>query len=179
MMKKVILSLAVLFASSVTAISYAQTQSPANANSECCTANGGQTEKVTKDHKGKKDGKKAMAGQFRGEFNPFVGIQLTPEQEARLENLQKSLRPEREIANKDNLTDDQKKEFKKGKSAQRSEMKRSYLNGVKSILTPEQYVQFLENSYLNQDKGPGKMDKRNNPKRDDKQIRGGKPDKKK
>lgn len=69
-------------------------------------------------------------------FNPFEGIELTQEQKNKFETLKK------------NKAEQFKKEQKDRMTRKRDE-RREYLNDIKSILTPEQYVQFLENSYLN------------------------------
>ncbi len=60
-------------------------------------------------------------------LNPFEGITLTADQQAKLDVLKsnKEARPDRR------------------------QMKREYLAKVKEILTPDQYVVFLENSFVN------------------------------
>lgn len=104
-------------------------------------------------------------------FNPFDGIQLTEDQQQRLQVLQQGLGPvkltptqEAKIKENPNLTPEQKKQLKEAKKVQRVESKKKYLNGVKEILTPEQYVVFLENVYIygpgNQVKAAKKHDKK-------------------
>lgn len=118
-----------------------------------------------KDKDGKKGDKKkgAKANKsgkgFKGEkgqkFNPFDGVQLTDDQQQRLQVLRQGLgpvvlTPEQQAkipVNKD-LTKEQKKQLKAEKKAKKLENKKKYLNGVKEILTPDQYVIFLENCYL-------------------------------
>lgn len=130
-MKKSILSLAVLFAS-MSAFS-AAAQSTANDNTANCKA---------KTECGKPCQKKNDA-----RFNPFEGLNLTDKQKADLQ----ALRPSKEARAK------AKTEAKAEKQAQRKQMveqriqnRRDYLAKVKNILSPEQYVQFLENSYVDQ-----------------------------
>ena len=55
---------------------------------------------------------------------------------------------EKVYGDKKNLTDEQKQQLKEEKKAKKTEAKRNYLNGVKEVLTPEQYVVFLENFYI-------------------------------
>lgn len=67
-------------------------------------------------------------------LNPFEGITLTADQQAKLDVLKsnKEARPDRR------------------------QMKREYLAKVKEILTPDQYVVFLENSFVNTPMRPHK-----------------------
>lgn len=72
----------------------------------------------------------------------FDGINLSADQKAKLEALQNKCR---EKCTKDKADKKQQKEtFKK----KRLENRKNYLNEIKGILTPEQYVQFLENSFI-------------------------------
>lgn len=94
-----------------------------------------------------KGGKKA--------YNPFQGIQLTDDQQQRLRVLQQGLGPvqltpemKAKIKENPNLTPEQKAQLKAEKKAKKLEAKKNYLGGVKEILTPEQYVVFLENVYV-------------------------------
>ncbi len=141
-MKKSILSIAVLFAS-MTAFS-AAAQTPTNTTSNC---------------KAKTECGKPCPNKDAAKYNPFAGLNLTDKQKADLQ----ALKPNKETVAK------AKTEAKAEKQAQRKQMaekriqnRRDYLAKVKNILTPEQYVQFLENSYVDQAfKGPqhGKMAK--------------------
>lgn len=116
-----------------------------------------QKENVKKDKKGKKGNKtaKGMKSNKGPKFNPFEGVQLTADQQQRLQVLQQGLGPvklspeqQAKIPENPNLTDAQKKQLKAEKKAQKLEKKKKYLNGVKEILAPDQYVIFLENCYL-------------------------------
>lgn len=96
------------------------------------------------------------------EFCPFEGLNLTDAQKTQLQELKKSC-AEQQKADKQ-----QKKEAKK---EARQECKKEMLGKIKAILTPEQYVQFLENSFINgggqqgkpgmqQGQRPGKQDRK-------------------
>lgn len=88
-------------------------------------------------------------------YNAFEGVQVTPDQQQRLQVLQQGLGPvvldkaqQQAIPENPNLTKEQKKQLKKERKAKKIEAKKNYLNGVKEILTPDQYVIFLENTYV-------------------------------
>lgn len=89
-----------------------------------------------------------QGGQCRGDRadrqanrpNPFEGITLTPEQQSALSALE-AQRPSRSQA--DSEARAQAREARK-------EARRNYLNQVKDVLTPDQYVTFLENIALQQ-----------------------------
>lgn len=129
--------------------------------------------KGKKDWKGDKDKKGGEKGQRinkEPKFNPFEGIQLTPEQQQRLQVLREGLGPvkldkaqqekvygkDSQKQKKENLTPEQriqmkeqKKQAKAERNAKKIETKKKYLSGVKEILSPDQYVMFLENVYIN------------------------------
>lgn len=165
-MKKVILSLAILVATSISAFAAtdnnADAKSPACKSQTTCSRNGVCGDK--KDKPCKRD-------------KAFEGINLTAEQKSKLEELRKNREEARKNkvegkacckdskeckdkkdCPKNNLTAEQKKQMKAELKAKKLEAKKKYLNDVKSILTPEQYNQFLENSYLSKSdvKGHGK-----------------------
>lgn len=73
---------------------------------------------------------------------PFAGLNLTQDQQTKLKALCDARKTEAQKNRKD-------------KRAERQQCRKDYLAQIKSILTPEQYVQFLENSYLDGGKGPG------------------------
>lgn len=100
----------------------------------------------------------------------FAGITLTADQQNRLTALRENARAQREAyhaeakankeakkadmakGKKDSKRADMAKGNKDGKRAEgfakRREARKNYLNGVKEILTPDQYVVFLENVYM-------------------------------
>lgn len=115
---------------------------------------------VEKNMNGKRVKKDKMAlgkGEFRKEKkqrkNPFDGIELTADQQQRLQVLRQGLGPvmpqSYDKSKEDKkLTKEQKQAIRKEKAAKKEEAKKNYLKGVKEILTPDQYVVFLENVYL-------------------------------
>ena len=158
-MKKIFLS--VLMAGALICGGTAFAQTPTDGNSgatkqtECCKdAKGAKKDK--KDGKSKK-GTKGLKGEKKNKpkFNPFDGVQLTDDQQQRLQVLRQGIGPvqltpemKAKIKENPNLTPEQKAQLKAERKAKKLENKKKYLNGVKEILTPEQYVVFLENVYL-------------------------------
>lgn len=144
-MKKKVIGFIVAIAAITSGSVFAQNKTDQNngkPQTECCN-----TAKEGKKGKGEKKGPK---------FNAFEGIQLTADQQQKLQVLRQGLGPvkltkeQKENLKKENknLTDEQKKQKKTERKAQKSAAKKNYLNGVKGILTPDQYVMFLENVYL-------------------------------
>ena len=107
----------------------------------------------------------------------FEGIDLTDEQKEKIEALQASLRPEKvekkDDETKEMVSDEEKKFRAMEKVAKMKEGRAKYLEGLKKILTPDQYVKFLENNFLNQTDSK-KMDPRNPKVMKDPRERGGK-----
>lgn len=153
-MKKIILSLAILVTTSMSIFAARAPQSPESkgAQVEQRDSKGKKHHgEGKKDDKGKKGDKKDRQKIHRGGANPFEGIDLSDEQKTKLKELQASLRPEpvkMTEEEKASLTDEQKKQMKEEQKAKRENFRKDYLAGVKEILTPDQYVKFLENSYL-------------------------------
>lgn len=156
-MKKILLSIAIL-ASSV--VAFAQD----NAQSTTSTPQVKTEQTKSDNNKGKKAGRKGKKG-FKDNDSKggraFEGINLTEEQKTKLTALRTTLKDERkdgkEKAGKDRtsqMTPDQKKALRAERSAKRQAAKRAYLAGVKEILTPDQYVLFLENTYTLSAHGP-------------------------
>ena len=143
-MRKKILGLTIALAAITSGAIYAQQPdgktTATQQTEECC-----QTPQTKKDaiKKGNRQG-----------FNPFDGVQLTPEQQEKIKVLQQGLGPvmlpkdKATGEDKQKLTDEQKKQMKLDLKSKKDEAKKNYLYGVKEILTPEQYVIFLENVYL-------------------------------
>lgn len=71
----------------------------------------------------------------------FEGITLTPEQQTKIA----AIKADRQKA---------AKEARENRKADRKNCKRDYLNKMKEVLTPEQYVVFLENMVVNRPDGP-------------------------
>lgn len=79
----------------------------------------------------------------------FAGLNLTPEQQAAIDSI-KPARPDRRQRNDSTAT-----------RYDPRQARRDYLNNVKQVLTPEQYVIFLENVVVEQG-GPGAKGPREN-----------------
>lgn len=83
--------------------------------------------------------------------NPFEGLNLSAEQQTKLEALKTECQAQRKAnaearkADKQNRQKANKEEARKARTEQ--------LAKIKAILTPEQYVQFLENNYLSTNRG--------------------------
>ena len=167
-MKKIFLSIMLVGALLVSGTVYAQNQVEGTTGASVQkenTQNGKDKKKASKAKKdGKKSDKKSVTKSNRPKYNPFDGIQLTDDQQKRLQVLRQGLgpvelTPEQKAKIKENsqLTPEQKQQLKKERNDKKMEAKKNYLNGVKEILTPDQYVVFLENVYLYspQDKGKG------------------------
>lgn len=150
-MKKTIVSMMIAVALLAGGSVYAQNQVDGNTGATT------QKENVQKGNKGNKPGKgmRGDKGQKVQRFNPFNGVQLTDDQQQRLQVLQQGLGPvqltpeqQAKIPMNKDLTKEQKKKLKAAKKVKKLENKKKYLSGVKEILTPDQYVIFLENCYL-------------------------------
>lgn len=163
-MKKIFLSIAIL-ALSIT--SFAAT------NSSDTKANGQTTEQQDtpgkKDKAAKADRKKDGADRKKDmeqrrqdrENRLFAGISLTDNQKTRLQELKEKNKPNRDAKKQGEKKQSEKKDKEKLSAAQRQQKmaerdakQRAYLAGIKEILTPEQYVTFLENSFTMNQKGP-------------------------
>lgn len=73
-------------------------------------------------------------------FNPFEGINLSKDQESKLQALRLQCQADRKAAREQD-----KAERRKACNDQRRKM----LKDIKAVLSPEQYVQFLENNFVN------------------------------
>lgn len=80
-------------------------------------------------------------------YNPFAGLNLTAQQQAKLDALKQEKQAAKQAA---------KEAAKKEKAERKQQDRQQAKNGrsedlakIKAILTPEQYVTFLENNYLN------------------------------
>lgn len=164
-MKKVILSLAIFAATSLSMMAANDNNANAGNNekarTECAKNNKGECNKGEcpgkKGNKGECSDKKGCKG-----MKAFEGLNLTDAQKTKLEALRKECKAKKEAGmkkgnkqkdKKDQLTAEQKQQLKAEKKAKKMEAKQNFLNGVKSILTPEQYTQFLENNFKMADNG--------------------------
>lgn len=161
-MKKLFVSLMIAGATLLSATSYAQTTTQSNApQSTCCGKECSKDKKEKKECKkeGKKEVRKGEIGRaHRLSTDPFNGIELTADQQQRLQVLRQGLGPVmpqsyEKSDKKQELSKEEKMKLRQEKAEKKKDAKKNYLNGVKEILTPDQYVIFLENVYLygNQD----------------------------
>lgn len=126
-MKKTILSVAVALAGLFTA-------SSAFAQAPCSPAVCAQVENCD-----------SAAACQRG-YCAFDGLNLSADQQARVKALKADRKAKKQA--------DRKADRKAAREAVKAG-RQDYLNQLKQILTPEQYTQFLENSYVNQAPAPG------------------------
>ncbi|MDE7153063.1 MAG: Spy/CpxP family protein refolding chaperone [Muribaculaceae bacterium] len=151
-MKKTLVTLSLAVATIFGFSAFAQQQDKTQCNKE-------RTEKCCKSDKEKK----CDRGQ-RPCFNPFEGIELSAEQQTKIDALKQECQAKRQEMKSDRKKsdDNSSKISREERMKQRQQSKRDYLAKVKAILTPDQYVTFLENMVVNNpghDKGM-KMDKR-------------------
>lgn len=147
-MKKKILSIALLAMSLATFNGMAQTTT---------TDNNVKVENV-KCNKADKKGQ-------RPKMNPYEGLNLTDAQKTQLQQLDAKRRDafkQQKQAQKDQKQAQkaQKQEDKAARMEARKAAKKEYLEEVKAIIGPDQYVVFLENMYINagnQQKGKAMM----------------------
>lgn len=142
-MKKKILGLALIAMSFVTFTSMAQSNS-----SDSSTTRQEKVKTIKENRKGN-----------RPEKNPFEGMNLTETQKSQLKQLDEKRKAERQQkaearkaektakADKSAKTDKNNQADKAAKMAERRAAKKAYLDEVKAIIGPEQYVVFLENMY--------------------------------
>lgn len=152
LMKKTFLSIAIL-ASSIFA--FAATNTPSQSSTTAPTEQTVPAKEVKEKKNGKKANRKdsATEGRRTGEGRLFEGLNLTENQKERLAALKEKTRADRAAAKKDGkkdgkersgkLTPEQREQMK----AQKTSDRRAFLAGVKEILTPEQYITFLENNF--------------------------------
>lgn len=136
-MKKKIMILAVAIASMAGFNSLAQVSATATSGIDKV--------KCDKGKKGECDGKKECKG-----ANPFEGITLTADQQTKIDALKAECKANREKCKAEKRAEKAEKKAEKKAAmeqarAERKQAKRDYLNKVKGILTPDQYVVFLEN----------------------------------
>lgn len=94
------------------------------------------------DRKGRKDRQEGKKDTRQQAFNPFEGLNLTEQQATAI----KAIPNPREVMKEAVKNDSQKKTDIRTLART---VRADYLKSVKGVLTPEQYMQFLENSYMN------------------------------
>lgn len=163
-MKKIFVSMAFAAMMFAPLSVMAQTNNTANTATEktCCKVDG---------NKKQKDGKKAKGegraeGEKKEKRNPFEGLNLTADQQTKIQQLNDKRKAEREKmmaerkAAKENgqaQKENAQKPSREEMAAKRQADKKAYLTEIQTILTPDQYVVFLENFYTNNGKQGGKQ----------------------
>lgn len=150
--KSIIIALAAVFTLGVTASAQNPDGNKANGKKTECKK---ECRGDKKDCKNKKcDGRKAP--------NPFEGLNLTQQQQEKLAAIPCPAQVMKAARNNKTEADSMK-----ANPALRKEMARNvrsnYLNQVKAVLTPDQYVQFLENYYVSNSAMKAKKDKNGRP----------------
>ena len=82
--------------------------------------------------------------------SPFEGLNLTPEQQAKIDDLRKTCTEQRQQARAE------RKKADADRRQARENGRRDMLAKIKEILTPEQYVTFLENNFVKAGNKSGK-----------------------
>lgn len=111
-------------------------------------------QKHDKNNRAEMKGEKRMAQKK----NPFEGLNLTEQQKADLKAIKPAMKAERKAAKEQAKAEGNENKERKdpqARMAEKQQMKTEYLSRVKSILTPEQYLTFLENNYKAKGKDAG------------------------
>lgn len=92
-------------------------------------------------------GKKADKQDCRQQLCPFAGMNLTDAQKTQLQQLDSKRKAARQAQVQ--ARNEKKQEMKNDRLAERQAAKKAYLEEVKAIIGPDNYVVFLENFYVN------------------------------
>lgn len=153
-MKFLGISLVAMSLVSFTSMAQSTTVSSGKKAATCQRVCKGAEEKCGKDRNGSK-------------HNPFEGLNLSSEQQTKLKALQEKRMAERKeksekakASKQENVAKADKESrqaAREARMAKRQECKKQFLADVKSILSPEQYVQFLENNvqFIGKNHGKG------------------------
>ncbi|MCM1293228.1 MAG: hypothetical protein NC111_05040 [Bacteroides sp.] len=150
--------------------SFAQSPTEGNPTKSECKRDGKKCDKKkcdkSCDKKGDKKGdKKCDKKCGKHCANPFEGLNLTPEQQTKLQSIPTPAQVMK--AARDQKSDGQASPEMRRQVVR--DIRSNYLKQVSAVLTPEQYVQFLESNYINQSPAkPGKGDKKGDRKCDKK-----------
>ncbi|MDE6321310.1 MAG: hypothetical protein K2L93_03335, partial [Muribaculaceae bacterium] len=131
-MKKKFMILSLAMASAFGFNAFAQCPNECNDNSECVA--GARGPQGPQDKRYRPTNMEEIA---------FEGILLTPEQQTAVNQLKADTKAKREQAKAQRAADEANR--KAECMAARQEAKREYLKQLQSILTPEQYITYLEN----------------------------------
>lgn len=124
------------------------------AKTECVAKGKGECKKDKKDKKDKE-------GRADRMMKAFETLNLTDAQKTKLQTLMAEQKAKKESLRekkgerkegKENLTAEQRQQKRAEMMASRQQSKQDFLNGVKAILTPEQYTMFLESNFKGGDR---------------------------
>lgn len=147
-MTKKILTIAIAIATMFSLSSFAQTsEKNCRGSGKCVKSEKCEGEKECK-KAGKKEGKN---GEMKKCANPFAGIELTADQQTKLNAI-----PTPGAVMKASKTENTSKQVNPREFAKTVRL--DYLKQVQQVLTPAQYVKFLENNFVNQRPGKGGKD---------------------
>lgn len=150
-MKKSILGLAFLTMAAFAIPAVAQKN---DKKAECCKE---KTECAAK--KECKDPKACKPGKCE-KMNPFADLNLTSEQQGRIEALNNAMKVSRKELKEAAKTAKEKKDTTFNPRAAKKQLRTKYVQDLSEILTPEQYTKFLQNYYINNGGNHGKMAKK-------------------
>lgn len=94
-----------------------------------------------------KDGKGCKAGNCPVAYD-FTTLNVTPDQQTKIDALNENMKATRQQMREQNIQ--AKDSVKADRRAKAKEAKKNYLGQLRTILTADQYVQFLEDNYVNQ-----------------------------
>lgn len=178
-MKKKILSVALIAMSLVSFSGIAQNINSENSNVKDNIENvkGRKAEKKGDKKDGNKFDKKGDRKEdrkFKGEKkNPYEGLTLNDSQKQKLQQLDAkrmaARQEQKKVAKEEKMARKQEKQLKDSlKFVERQAAKKSYLEEVKAIVGPDQYVIFLENYFVNGNGGNHKNAMKQGPRGDKK-----------
>ena len=140
-MKKAILGLAFLTIASFSIPAIARNNDNAKVSTTKTECTAGQQCKA-------KDGKQCKKVK-RERPNPFAALNLTPDQQGRVEALNNGMKVSQNELKAAARKARENKDTSFNLRAQRKDLRAQYIKDLGQILTPEQYVQYLQNYYVN------------------------------
>lgn len=149
-MKKTIFSMAlasILCFGTSSAFAQSATDTQETAKKECCKKDGKKCDKKDGKKCDKKDGK-CCKQEGKKCQSPFASLNLTESQQTALAAIPTPRQVLKAAAEQNKEAKADQKQSREERMATVRNIYTDYLAKVKAVLTPEQYVQFLENSYI-------------------------------
>lgn len=146
-MKKKILGLAFVAMSLIAFNSNAQTDASSGGTTQETVVKSKKDVRKSDNKFDRKDGLRFDKKNRADRMNPFEGINLTEQQQSQLKDLYTKRREARKQEAQTRRENKQANDSTR--MAQRRRDRKSYLEEVKAIIGPDNYVIFLENAYLN------------------------------